>query len=180
MRAVFSDLLKNEYLKKFNITKEEVIETLSGPDEVKKISLRLFDELIFYLKKHQDYFLLVDGRLKGDNFTTNNAYKIYPSLMKEFDTKEPLQVLEKFAQKYGLSMKIGGFEEKFIAGDSFPVGIGQDPQNMINILNPQNHTFSKSMMMIVRNEGQFQHIDVSIAYCIDTTEYLKYLSDNSS
>jgi len=77
-------------------------------------------------------------------------------------------------------MKIGEFEEKFIAGDSFPVGTGQDPQNMINILNPQNHTFSKSLMMIERNEGQFQHIDVSIAYCIDTTEYLKYLSDNSS
>ena len=48
MKAVFGDLFKKESLKKFNITKEEVIKTLSAPDEVHKISLDLINELIFF------------------------------------------------------------------------------------------------------------------------------------
>jgi len=88
-------------------------------------------------------------------------------------------VLEKFAQKYGLTIQIGNHEEKFIAGDSFPAGTAQRSQDIVRILNPSNHSFTQSLMIRMRDEGGLKYVDVSIAYCIDTTEYLNYLSENS-
>ena len=177
---IFGELFKNE-CSKFNVLEKEVIETIKGPDEIKRINLDSNHQLLFYLKKLSvGYYLLVDCQLRENQNVVQYAYKIYPDFMEQINSNDPMIVLEQFANKFGLEIQIGGFVEKFIAGDSFPVGIGQQPQNIVNISNPQNHSFLQSMMMRVRNEGQFQILDVSLAYCIDTTEYQKYLSENSS
>ena len=176
---VFGDLFKKEISKKYQISEDDVTKVIKGPDEVKRINLEFGHELIFYLKQMPEgYHLLVDCHLKGNQVIVITAYKIFPDLLKEIDSDDPLVVLEKFANKFGLPIQIGGFEEKYIAGDSFPVGVGQDPRQIVKILNPQNHSLTQSMMMRVRNEGQFQFIDVSVAYCIDKDEYGKYLAEN--
>jgi len=177
---IFSDLFKNESSKKFNITEEEVRQTITGCDDYKRINLGSNQQILIYLKKlSAGYYLLVDCQLKGNQNIVQCAYKIYPDLFAEFASNEPMIVLEKFAQKYGLTIQIGNHEEKFTAGDSFPAGTAQSTQNIVRILNPSNHSFIQSMMIRMRDEGGLKYVDVSLAYCIDTTEYLNYLSANS-
>jgi len=177
---IFSDLFKNESSKKFNISEEEVRQTITGCDNYKRINLGPNHQILIYLKKlSTGYYLLVDCQLKGDQNVVQNAYKIFPDLFSEFESDEPMIVLEKFAQKFGLTIQIGTNEEKFIAGDSFPVDTSQQQQNIVKILNPTNHSFTQSMMIRMRDEVGAKFVDISLAYCIDTHEYLNYLSNNS-
>ena len=176
---VFGDLFRNEISNQFQISENEVTQAIRGPDEIKRISLAPGYQLLFYVKQMPaGYHILVTGELKEDQFIVQNTFKIFPDLMKEIDSNDPLVVLEKFANKFGLPIQIGGFEEKYMAGDSFPILPGQN-LNIVEIVNPQNHAFIQSMMMRVRNDNQSQFIDVSMAFCIDKDEYQKYLEQNS-
>lgn len=174
VRIVFGDSFNDS--KTLGVSERDVENTIKGPDEVKKIPLEMGRQLVFFIKKiDNNYNLLVDTKWEGDKCIVISALKIPNNFIQEIGSKEPLIVLEKLANKIGLTIRVGQNEEKFIAGESFPIVSGGS-HDIVQILNPNNHSFINSMLMRDRVEGGERYVDVQIAYCIDIVEYRKWIN----
>ena len=170
----------NEHLKKLKISKDDVIATIKRYDEISRKDIVGDGTLIIYLKLiSDDYYILVDSLLQNKQLIVARFYKLYPELIKEISTKVPLKVLENFAIKFGCPVKAGLSSKNFVYDESFPLSDCEDPEKPVSGLFPKDHGVMINVMYQVRDDGGTQMVDIAIAYCIDTDDYIGYLNTKS-
>jgi len=182
MNVTFSDIFNHEVAENFGIKKELVQQVLDNPESESRVVL---DELIlgFYIKRvvidKKDYCLLVCTRIQDNSIFVDLAFKILPELVITIKTVEPIIVLQELAQKFGLSIRIGSQLNKFIVRETIPIEKGVETTNIVNIINPKNHSFLQSIYLKIQQQNDTQLINCAIAYCIDTDKYRAWLQGNS-
>jgi hypothetical protein len=77
-------------------------------EDIKKI-IRLDQGLnvIYFLKKKSDHYLLVDGRWSSPNLSISAAFKIFTTTIEEIGNNNPLAVLQKLAEECSYEIQIG-------------------------------------------------------------------------
>jgi len=179
MNIVFTDLFNKECRDKFQISETQVQQAITSPDEEEAAK---FDELEvrFFVKQMLQvggkYCLLVCTRWDGSNLFVDLAFRILTELTDEVKTLKPIILLQQLALKFGLTIRIGKQLNKFIFRELIPVELSGEPTKLIEVINPDNHSFTQTMFIKIEQKGDEKVANCALAYCIDSDRYLSWLT----
>ena len=177
MNFIFTNLFEHES-HDFGISKNTSLEVLHNPDKIQEIK---FDDLHLHLfmKKEHDrdsHLIILINEIDGKQNLVL-PFRVFPDLFPNIDILEPIMILQLLAQKFGLILKIGSEQRRFIYRAT--ISIIQDRERIIEILNPMNHSFLQSVFVKkIKSSGKII-VECALAFCIDKTQYIDWLSSKS-
>jgi hypothetical protein len=194
MSINIADVLRDRYLIPFNITREQVEETIIDEDVRKTMN---FGDLvvILLLKKFDNYYIFVDARsnLTFSQINVASAFKIDQQLIGGVSIDNPITVLKQLANNFGADVSIGGQTSKFIhdAQVEFPKENRTNSEIESEVF--RRIAFSENGVPIIviggnyvgdslvghRELGDKVHVDVVLAYQINADRYRRYLQSNN-
>lgn len=179
MKIIFTQLFNEESKIPLHITETQVKQVIykSKPQILKfdNEEMRLYLSNKFQSKG--DNYLLVSSWVKNGNLEVDYAYIILPSLINEVGTLEPLILLQQLAIKFGLTIRISNQLNKFIYNESIELLPDQAISKIVEILNPEKHTFTQHGIITNIEEIQGKKIiRCSMAYAIDLDSYISWLN----
>lgn len=180
MRVTFSEIFDREIKTKFGISREFVRHALEKPIAQSNINIDNIEFVLFI--EHvsfstQEYYLLVIARKEDDKLFVDLAFKILPSLINDIRTIEPIVVLQEFAQRFGLSIRIGNQLNKFIIGEEVLIDDSSEADEIVEIVNPYNHSFINTINIMIEEVKNQKVLKCRFVYCIDTDKYSEWLVD---
>ncbi len=191
MNVIINDVVKNNYLTPFNITLEQINETVIKEDVKKPINFPGFTVILF-LKKFDNHYILVDGRWNPSLFSLliSSAFIIDQQLIKNIPINNPLAVLEQFANEFGVEITISDQKGKFIHDarievpiqSSMDVDIAKVIKDNISLSDDGSPAVGKYLGdLLVRPQelGGKIYVDVALAYYISVEKYSQYLKSNN-
>lgn len=184
-------LIEKQYLIPFGITREQINETVIHEDVKKPINYGEFT-LILFLKKFDNYYVLVDGRWHPSAFSLliSSAFKVPQELIGNMPIDNPLTVLERLANEFGIDITIGDQTSRFIHDARIVIPIenhmGEDLMSVVN----RHTSFSENGMPARGNYlgdtlarpnllGDKISVDVALTYRINVDRYRQYLQSNN-
>lgn len=191
MKIQFTDLFNNESKRKFNISNQDVYEALNKPDKKELLDMPQIErslvgvsssdefKVFFYLKhmvkmEAKPYLLIATRELKEGTTFVDFALKIYPDFIDRIDELQPIEILKKLADKFGLMMRISNQYSKFIFEELIPLKVDFNQTNIVSIENPKNHSFVQSIF--VKIDKSKSVIICALAFCIDSSRYATLLN----
>jgi hypothetical protein len=192
MNVIIQDVVRDNYLIPFKITREQINETVTHETAKKIINLSGYTVILF-LKQFDSHYVLVDGRWNSSTSSLNisNAFIFNEELIRNIPIDNPLAVLQHFANQFGVEIKIGDQKGKFIdyvriESPVENVRSSEDIANMIfhNISHSNNEPsntggYLKEMVHRAQVSGGKLYIELSLLYRINTEKYTKYLKSNN-
>jgi hypothetical protein len=192
MHVIIQDVVSDNYLIPFKITREQINETVTH-ETAKKIMNLSGHIVILFLKKFDSHYILVDGRWNSSTSSLNisNAFIFNEELIKNIPIDNPLAVLQHFANQFGIEIRIGDQKGKFI--DYFrietPIENVRSNEDVANII---FHSISHSDNELASTEGYLTemvhrvqvlgnklYIELSLLYRINIEKYTEYLKSNN-
>lgn len=165
------------------IRRQQIHDAINYADRIEHVPLNgMFsddqEELSFYLQyvrgdeSRRVFSLLVVASRKGYELKVIDALRVYPSDVEVANTSEPIDMLKKFVEKYGLVMTVGGAQSKFFLLARFekPRIIGNE-QPIIEGHNQNGDSFQS--IMILKDEPHMH--EVVMAYAVNETIYRRGL-----
>lgn len=192
MHVIIQEVVRNNYLIPFKITREQINETVTH-ETVKKIINLSGYTIILFLKKFDSHYILVDGRWDSSTSSLNisNAFIFNEELIKNIPIDNPLAVLEHFANQFGVEIRIGDQKGKFIdyVRIETPIENVRSNEDIANIiLHNISHSFNElpstgdyltEMVHRAQVLGSKLYIELSLLYRINTEKYTEYLKSNN-
>ena len=192
MNVIIQDVVRDNYLIPFKITREQINETVTHETAKKIINLSGYTVILF-LKQFDSHYVLVDGRWNPSTSSLNisNAFIFNEELVRNIPIDNPLAVLQHFANQFGVEIRIGDQKGKFIdyvriESPVENVRSNEDIANMIfhNISHSNNepsNTGGHLTEMVHRAQvsGDKLYIELSMLYRINTEKYTEYLKSNN-
>ena len=192
MNVIIQDVVRDNYLIPFKITREQINETVTHETAKKIINLSGYTVILF-LKQFDSYYVLVDGRWNPSTSSLNisNAFIFNEELVRNIPIDNPLAVLQHFANQFGVEIRIGDQKGKFIdyvriESPVENVRSNEDIANMIfhNISHSNNELpntggYLTEMVHRAQVSGGKLYIELSLLYRINTEKYTEYLKSNS-
>jgi len=175
---VFSNLFKEECQDKFHISQTDVIEAIQKCDKTESVIFNGQKEIIFFLRhppSEREFYMIICAERRTQSLIIYWAFKISTDLCQEIHLLSPIQFLARFADTYGLSVTIGDLTSKFIFAHRILVS-SPDSTRLINIHNPENHSFMNCLLLKVSQKDRTSFIaDCAFVFCIDTTRYMNWI-----
>jgi hypothetical protein len=133
MTIIFTDSYKGECERKFGIKRDNVIETYTYPDKDQVLVTQGL-KIYLYLKKFQEFYLLVYEVKKGinANLEIDCAFKFTEDFVTKVSTSEPLELLAALATNFGLVVKVGGRKSKFVYNEVIPTVVNDPTRDDVN------------------------------------------------
>ena len=192
MNVIIQDVVRDNYLIPFKITREQINETVTHETAKKIINLSGYTVILF-LKQFDSHYVLVDGRWNSSISSLNisNAFIFNEELIRNIPLDNPLAVLQHFANQFGVEIKIGDQKGKFIdyvriESPVENVRSNEDIANMIfhNISHSNNEPpntvgYLTEMVHRAQVSGSKLYIELSMLYRINTEKYTEYLKSNN-
>jgi hypothetical protein len=192
MNVIIQDLVRDNYLIPFKITREQINETVTHETAKKIINLSGYTVILF-LKQFDSHYVLVDGRWNPSTSSLNisNAFIFNEELVRNIPIDNPLAVLQHFANQFGVEIRIGDQKGKFIdyvriESPVENVRSNEDIANMIfhNISHSNNEPpntggYLTEMVHRAQVSGGKLYIELSLLYRINTEKYTEYLKSNN-
>jgi hypothetical protein len=192
MHVIIQDVVSDNYLIPFKITREQINETVTH-ETAKKIMNLSGHIVILFLKKFDSHYILVDGRWNSSTSSLNisNAFIFNEELIKNIPIDNPLAVLQHFANQFGMEIRIGDQKGKFI--DYFRIETSiENVRSNEDVANIIFHSISHSDNELASTEGYLTemvhrvqvlgnklYIELSLLYRINTEKYTEYLKSNN-
>ena|SRR5215207_5117624 len=90
MNVNIGDVIRERYLQLSGITEEDIIDAVFHEDIKKIIRLGQSLDVIYFLKKKSNHYLLVDGRWSSPDLSISAVFKILPTTIEEIGINNPL------------------------------------------------------------------------------------------
>jgi hypothetical protein len=129
-------------------------------------------------EKHVD---VVGIRVDEDRTFATFAFTAFDDLC-EFPIGElaPLEIVRRFAERFGLTMYVGSKSGKFFLQEVLPIPTiivpGTPEGQFINVVNPSKRPYTFGCML--RREPP--NLTVALAFCIDTVAYQKWIDSHQN
>lgn len=180
MEVKFTELFNVRCQNRYHVSRGQVRQVVLEPDIVQTVD---FDNQVisFFVKKvskgDSHFYLLTFAKTNGENLDVILAFKVLPELAPDLETPKPLILLQKLVERFGLSMQIGNQFNKFIMSEEIISSDSTlDATEVIDILNPKDHSFINSFFMRTENQKGALVIKCALAFVIDETEYMAWLN----
>jgi hypothetical protein len=192
MNVIVQDVVRDNYLIPFKITREQINETVTH-ETAKKIINFSGSTVILFLRKFENHYILVDGRWNSSTSSLNisNAFRFHEELIKNIPIDNPLAVLQHFANQFGVEIRIGDQKGKFIdyVRLETPLEYVRSTGDVANIIlrsishsdNELSSTGEYLTEMVHRAQvlGGKLYVELSMLYRINTKKYTEYLKSNN-
>ncbi|MDQ4015822.1 MAG: hypothetical protein M3136_08690 [Thermoproteota archaeon] len=192
MNVIVQDVVRDNYLIPFKITREQINETVTHETAKKIINFSGYTVILF-LRKFENHYILVDGRWNSSTSSLNisNAFRFHEELIKNIPIDNPLAVLQHFANQFGVEIRIGDQKGKFIdyVRLETPLEYVRSTGDVANIIlrsishsdNELSSTGEYLTEMVHRAQvlGGKLYVELSMLYRINTKKYTEYLKSNN-
>jgi len=166
-----------ESKQQFNIDPEEAAEAIRKNNRYQRILLsggKSYFVFAYLPPKNKTSYLLVYADEQPDKLVVMWAFKVPTDLCPEIHLLNPLQILARFAGLYGLPIRIGHLESKFILAHRLEL-TGSDQTKIFEIVNPEDHDFMTSFLFRIDLVDGRSFADCRLMFCVDKTRYLSLL-----
>ena len=175
----FPEEYQQELNDKLGVAPEEILDVIHKPD---KIDLPTIDglSLMFFLKRvpqmPQPYYLLVYGQFVDDQFRVHMAWKIYPSLDDRMADLQPVELLEVFAQKFGMPVSLGPVQRRFFFDETVQMP-QENWRESIVVENPDGHEYVQQIFTRADEVNGEIHLRCALGLCIDVDRYRTWMAN---
>lgn len=171
---IFTNLYDDES-QELGITKDMSLEVLHNPDKIQEMKFEdLFLQLIMKKEPYGDSYLIILTKVIDEKQHLLLPFRVFPDLFPNIEILEPLMILQLLAQKYGLVLKIGSEQRRFIYRAK--VTIAENREEIIKIINPKNHPFLRCVFVKIIKSDERIVVECALAFCIDKKQYKNWLS----
>lgn len=176
----FTDQYVKEAQQEFKISPETAVEAIRQNNRYQKILLENGNP--DYLFAHipagdqSTYILVYASERSPERLAVLWAFRIPTDLCPEIHLLSPLQILSKFAGKYGLLVRIGDIESKFILAHKVQVS-SQDPSKLFSIVGKEGQDCSAYFVLRVNPVDDHFVADCRLMFCVDKPLYLSWLKE---
>jgi hypothetical protein len=185
MRPVIESYIEKNYLKPFDIDKEEVENAVKNFTYHKTINFQGYT-IVLIVKKYPKYLMLIDGRWQSSDrsLLVTSVFILGEELVIGIDVSNPLAVLERFCQEFGYTISVGDQQSRFIHYGQIDM-VDSSKANTVDIIrnyvkitdNGMNvEDYLGDIRMRPVNLGGYYLIEIALAYCINNDKYSIYLS----
>lgn len=187
MNVVIPDVIKKEQLIPYDITRDQVVDTVTNEDVKKVINLGHNMTLIFFLKKLNDYYLFVGSQWKSESKTLQvaNVLIIANESLRNVSIDNPLAVLEQFSNEIGYNIEIGDQNSKFIHDATIRITPASNQSFLKTLYGNLKITDDDSKKVgpyigffYFRSLPNTTYVDISLACFISVEKYTNYLRTN--
>ena len=182
MGLVFSQQFKEGGL--CHIDEKTARDIMLKPDHKKDV-VSENGAVFFYLKKiDEKYHVLIVAAADSHDIRADLAIKIPVGFIAEIGTQDPLAIVEKLVEKFGLEMKINNNPKgRLIYGETFPIPRltkMQDLAKYFQFVNPENKAFDAIGAVVPKRDFQNDwSMEVIMAFCIDRLMYKSWIQKES-
>jgi hypothetical protein len=174
MEIVFTALFDDYCRDKFHIPRQLVRDAITNPLELHSTSYKGL-KLNFYTKDIVgDELLLIIAREDNSKLVIDYTFRIKADLLKATDLQNPLTILQKFIERFGLNVVVGEQKSKFIFEEEINIQ-PNNAQNILNIENPNNHSFITSSFIKIDNSKT--KIECAMVFALDVNDYQEWLDN---
>jgi len=167
------------FQKNYTIEMDSLVKTIESFDQEEVISLDRSKEIILFksqiVKGEKPYRILICVEKKEESLFLHWAFKIPEQIIENIPYISPLQTLELFIRKFGLTFSIGKYESKFILQHQIQVTT-KDMQKIISVINPRGHAFDGSFLIKFLEKNDKIYVDCSMCFVIDRPKYLNFFN----
>lgn len=176
MATVYTELFQRECEGRFGMTREVVRDAIAQPDREQRLSSQGLT-LVLYCKKApgSEDCIVVNTHVQGQDLMVDLAFRLRKELVEEAKTTLPFPLMQALALKFGLVVKVGERETKFIYNEVIPVP-SRDVKQAMRINNPENRPLISSIWMrMLQNDLGFL-AQCALVFCIDSQAYGAWLA----
>ena len=188
MKVILDETTDKVYLKRFSISPDKVIQSIENPDSKKIINLQTY-QVIYVLKKFDNYYLLIDARKEtaGEEVKIDSLFMIDEQLVQNISIENPLTVIALLANEFGYQLEIGDHTGKFIQDAEIKIlhnrtSIKKKILNNTMITDDGKIVNAIGLISTVADSeviGGTEHINIYFFYCISLNKYMYYLKTNN-
>ena len=194
MKITFTEQFVNETEKKLGITRSDVRLIVEHPEKRETVSVSDDWQMEFFLGSVRDKSanekLLIYGSLSDDDFKIFRAFKIYPDLINNIESKRILELLDTLANRFGWPVRLGDVEQKFfffhqivLHKDSDAVRIqptGEYEFRVFKLRGKKGREYTMELLERHRLKLPYIEIDYALVFCIDLFEYRLWVKSHKA
>ena len=174
MATVYTELFQKECEGRFGITRDAVRDTIAQPDKEQRLATQGLT-LILYSRQFSSDYLVVNTHVQGQDLMVDLAFRLKKELVDEAKTTLPFPLMQALALRFGLVVKVGERESKFIYNEVIPVP-NRDIKQAMRISNPENHPLVSSIWMRMLQNDLGHLAQCALVFCIDSQAYGEWLA----
>jgi hypothetical protein len=171
LATVYTQLFHKECEGRFGVDRDLVRDAIAQPDKEQRLSSQGLT-LIMYSKKFpgSDDHLIVNTHVQGQDLMVDLAFRAKKALVEEARTTLPFQLMQALALKFGLPVKVGDRESRFIYNEVVPVS-STDIKKVLRIQNPDGRPLVSSMWVRMLQNDMGAMAQCAMVFCIDMQAY---------
>ena len=186
------NLIREQYLDPFGISLSQA-ETAARHHDYKKV-MRIKDgpTIILFLKKMNGHYLLTKGTWNAPIYDIEDVFKIYDDFIVSQEDINPLQIMQKIADRFGYDLIFGKRLEKYIIEERIRIPKVSNPNEFMNNLignyikipemfsksSPQDYGSTTTLIdtkAILEQGIDNDFLNIAFLYALDAAKYKNYL-----
>ncbi len=183
--TVYTELFQKECEGRFGITKDVVRDAIAQPDKEQRLQSQGLT-LILYSKKMADAagssddnaggdYLVVNTHVQGQDLMVDLAFRLKKELVDEAKTTLPFPLMQALALRFGLPVKVGERETKFLYNEVIPVA-SKDIRQAMRISNPEGRPMVSAIWMRMLQNNMGFLAQCALVFCINAQAYAEWLA----
>ena len=186
------NLIREQYLDPFGISLSQA-ETAARHHDYKKV-MRIKDgpTIILFLKKMNGHYLLTKGTWNAPIYDIEDVFKIYDDFIVSQEDINPLQIMQKIADRFGYDLIFGKRVEKYIIEERIRIPKVSNPNEFMNNLignyikipemfsksSPQDYGSTTTLIdtkAMLEQGIDNDFLNIAFLYALDAAKYKNYL-----
>ena len=192
MNIHVDNLIREQYLDPFGISLSQA-ETAARHHDYKKV-MRIKDgpTIILFLKKMNGHYLLTKGTWNAPIYDIEDVFKIYDDFIVSQEDINPLQIMQKIADRFGYDLIFGKRVEKYIIEERIRIPKVSNPNEFMNNLignyikipemfsksSPQDYGSTTTLIdtkAMLEQGIDNDFLNIAFLYALDAAKYKNYL-----
>jgi hypothetical protein len=188
LATIYTELYQRECENRFGVTREKVREAIASPDSEQRLTSQGLTLILYSKKTGPDRHIVVITHVQGQDLMVDLAFPILPELAGEAEGGSggvagagaalPLHLVQALALKFGLPVRVGERETKFIYNEVIPVS-SMDPKKAIRIASPDNRPLVSCIWVRMLQNSMGFLAQCALVFCLDSQAYAGWLAGNN-
>ena len=174
MATVYTKLFKKECENRNGITRSNVREALTRPDREQRLASQGLTIIMYSKRMKKGDYLLVNTHVNGKDMMVDLAFRVRKDFVEQTGTDLPFPLMRALAHRFGLPVRVGEHESRFIYNEVIPVS-NPDVRKAVRIPNPEKSRLISTIWIRMLRNNLGLLAQCALVFCIDARAYGSWL-----